>query len=165
MHYQACVTYGKIRRGKGLDTLQIHSSFLYGPPARYTARVRRPIIFIDDNPTVLAMFCPLLEEELGVTVNAMLQDECTNEEVLDRIAELRPGVILLDGQLQGTSGPELAALIAEQDGGIPIVGFSSAASYRLAFLANGAADFVLKDATDPVGTARRVAAVVQRLLA
>lgn len=122
------------------------------------------LLLIDDHPEVLDLLQLLLERATGLTVIPVLQTAGTDQQIVEMVERLKPVAILLDGQLHGTTGPELTLSILAAVPGVRVIGFSSAASFRQAFLAHGAVDFVQKDVADPDGTVQRVVEAVQQLL-
>jgi CheY-like chemotaxis protein len=72
-------------------------------------------LIVDDNPHFVKVARTLLERE-GVTVVAVAS---TSAEALRRAAELRPDVTLVDIDLGGESGFELAGRLGRQTSGAP----------------------------------------------
>jgi len=100
---------------------------------------------LDDHPVVINGIKNMLREYDQVE----LLDTCTDEEaLLAAIQERQPDVLLLDVQMQGKQGDELAALISARYPGIAILALSNlnqAFHVRNMFL-SGVKGYVLKTA-------------------
>jgi diguanylate cyclase (GGDEF)-like protein len=116
------------------------------------------ILIVDDDPYVSQRTAIVLEQaELEVTI---LTDP---RKLLERVAETRPHLVIMDMRLPDCSGLELAAVLRQDDRmvGVPIV-FLTAENQparALEALEVGADDFLVK----PVEPARLVSVVLSRL--
>ncbi len=112
-------------------------------------------LIVDDSPHFLNAARGLLERQ-GVTVVGVAS---TGAEALQRALELRPDVTLLDIDLGGESGLELARRLHGQDGPAPVILISTHAEQDYAELiaASPAVGFLSKNALS--------AAAIQGLLA
>lgn len=100
-------------------------------------------LIVDDNPGFAASARRLLERQ-GITVVGVAS---TGDEALRRVGELRPDVVLVDIDLGGESGLELAGRLNRQDLGTRIILISSHAEedYRDLITASPAVGFLAKD--------------------
>jgi DNA-binding NarL/FixJ family response regulator len=102
------------------------------------------VLIVDDHPSFRATVRALLEAE-GFDVVGEAAD---GEEALVRAHELRPGLVLLDVQLPGLDGFEVAArLCAEANGSAPavvLVSSRDAADYGDLIPSSGARGFIPK---------------------
>jgi DNA-binding NarL/FixJ family response regulator len=80
-------------------------------------RIMLNALIVDDNPRFLDAARRLLELE-GITVVGVAS---SSAEALDRVEELRPDVTLLDIDLGGESGFELARRLDEQANAAPMI--------------------------------------------
>jgi DNA-binding NarL/FixJ family response regulator len=101
-------------------------------------------LIVDDSPHFLDAARGLLERQ-GVTVVGVAS---TGAEALQRALELRPDVTLLDIDLGGESGLELARRLHGQDGPAPVILISTHAEQDYAELiaASPAVGFLSKNA-------------------
>jgi len=102
-------------------------------------------LIVDDNPRFAASASRLLERQ-GITVAGVVS---TGEEAMRRAGELRPDVVLVDIDLDGESGLDLAARLSRQaDLATRIILISSHAEedYRDLIAASPAVGFLPKDA-------------------
>lgn len=103
------------------------------------------VITLDDHPVVLNGIKNMLMEYDRVE----LLDTCTNEhELLEALQNRQPDVLLLDVQMQGKQGDELAALISKKYPGIAILVLSNLNQtfhVRNMFM-SGAKGYILKTA-------------------
>ncbi len=74
-------------------------------------------LIVDDNAAFLEEAVALLERE-GLVIAGVASNI---RDALERARELRPDVALVDISLASESGIELARLLAEADGGAPVV--------------------------------------------
>jgi DNA-binding NarL/FixJ family response regulator len=101
-------------------------------------------LIVDDNPRFAASARRLLERQ-GITVTGVAS---TGEEALRRVGELRPDVVLVDIDLGGESGLELAGRLNHQEAhGARIILISSHAEedYRDLIAASPAVGFLPKE--------------------
>ena len=101
-------------------------------------------LIVDDSPRFLDAARGLLERQ-GLTVVGVAS---TSAEALQRVEELRPDVTLLDIDLGGESGLELARRLHDQDGPGPVILISTHAEQDYAELiaASPAVGFLPKTA-------------------
>ncbi len=101
-------------------------------------------LIVDDSPRFLDAARGLLERQ-GVTVVGVASNSA---EALQRTGELRPDVTLLDIDLGGESGLELARRLNDQDGPAPVILISTHAEQDYAELiaASPAIGFLAKTA-------------------
>ena len=79
------------------------------------------VLIVDDHPSFRASARMLLECE-GYDVIGEAED---GESALDAVRELRPDVVLLDVQLPGIDGPEVARRLAAANGFSPAIVLTS----------------------------------------
>lgn len=72
------------------------------------------ILVVEDDPTVRQLICEVLVSE-GFEVDAAAD----GRQALDRVAERRPALLVLDLTLPLMSGPDLIAALRRQDGPPP----------------------------------------------
>jgi len=102
------------------------------------------VLLVDDHPIVRAGIRNLLDKSAGIEVVGEAND---GETALDLIAQLRPDVILLDMELPGVPGSEVALRVRDQ--GLPgtILALSAHDDrvYIQEVLANGASGYLMKE--------------------
>lgn len=110
-------------------------------------RIERPldIVAIDDEPLALARLALLVRDTPGTRLVGSIGDP---DVALAFIAERQPDIVLLDIEMPGTSGIELASKLLHMDGYRPFVIFVTAFEHHAvtAFQAQ-AIDYVLKPVT------------------
>jgi DNA-binding NarL/FixJ family response regulator len=113
-----------------------------GPPTCDPEPMR--CLIVDDSPRFLDAARGLLERQ-GITVVGVAS---TSAEALQRTGELRPDVTLVDIDLGGESGLELARRLHDQDGPGPVILISTHAEQDYAELtaASPAVGFLPKTA-------------------
>ncbi len=122
------------------------------------------ICLLDDSAWVFDLYRTPLQDVLGREVHPLLHEGQDTGELVRAVLELAPGVLLLDGQLQGgREGPDVLREILRHRPALTAIGFSSDTGYAPAFRAAGAAGFVHKGREDPLSVAREVAALLRRL--
>ena len=87
-------------------------------------------LIVDDSSRFLAAARGLLERQ-GMTVVGVAS---TSAEALQRVRQLRPDVTLVDLDLGGESGLELARRLRDQDGQVPVILISTHAEQDYAEL-------------------------------
>jgi len=104
--------------------------------------VTSTVLVVDDHPSFRATARAVLEAEGFVVVG----EAASGPEALERAAELRPDVVLLDVQLPGLDGFEVAAQLGANGASPTVVLVSSrdAADYGELITRSGAAGFVPK---------------------
>lgn len=101
-------------------------------------------LIVDDNPRFAASARRLLESQ-GITVTGVAS---TGEEALRRLDELRPDVVLVDIDLGGESGLELAARLNHRDDALTriiLISSHDEEDYRDLIAASPAVGFLAKD--------------------
>lgn len=86
-------------------------------PASVAAQKKR-VLVADDSPTILHAICTLLEHHRVVDVVGRAE---SGSEAIDRIAELRPELVLLDADMPGMSGLRTALLISQMYPGVEVL--------------------------------------------
>ncbi len=106
---------------------------------------RITVVLADDHHVVRQGLRTLLEAQGDFGV---IGEEADGLKVVDLVDRLRPNVLLLDIQMPGLNGLEIARRIAQRGLGTRVVILSMHANetYVLDALRNGAAGYVLKDA-------------------
>jgi DNA-binding NarL/FixJ family response regulator len=101
-------------------------------------------LIVDDSRRFLDAACGLLQRQ-GINVVGVAS---TSAEALQQAQELRPDVTLLDIDLGGESGLELARRLSEQDGPAPVILISTHAEqdYAELIVASPAIGFLPKTA-------------------
>ena len=102
------------------------------------------ILIVDDDAALRWMVASFLEQE-GYTV----QTASSGAAALDQIERQRPSLILLDMNLPGIDGWELAKTLRERNLNIPIVVMTAAAEARMWASQIGAAAYVAKPLSLP----------------
>ena len=102
------------------------------------------VVIVDDHPMVAEGIQSILESYQDVEVIATLS---TGQQIIDRVEELRPDVILLDLNMPGIGGLSTTEIILERRPGTRILILSMHASpeYIASALSHGAVGYVLKD--------------------
>ena len=96
------------------------------------------------------IFLPLFQEE-GAKASGVLHPEGESAAALiERIVNLSPEIILLDGNLAGeVRGTQMVPTLHARMPGVKIIGFSSAESLSVTFMKVQADGFVFKNIDDP----------------
>lgn len=71
---------------------------------------KKRVLVVDDSATILHAICTLLEHHRVVEVVGRAE---SGSEAIDRVAELRPELVLLDADMPGMSGLRAALLISQ----------------------------------------------------
>ncbi len=102
------------------------------------------IVIVDDHPMVAEGIQSILESYDDVEVIAVFG---TGQEIIDRISDLDPDVILLDLNMPGIGGLTTTEIILERrpDTRILILSMHDSPEYISSALSHGAAGYVLKD--------------------
>jgi two-component system NarL family response regulator len=102
------------------------------------------IVIVDDHPMVAEGIQSILESYEDVAVIATCS---TGQEIIDRVEDLGPDVILLDLNMPGLGGLSTAELLLERRPGtrILILSMHDSPEYISSALSHGAAGYVLKD--------------------
>lgn len=116
------------------------------------------IVLIEDHTLVREGTAELLQRDPGLTV---IGQTGSGEDALELLAELLPDVILVDVELPGMNGIELARLVAERHPEVRVLILSAYDDYAyvIGALESGVAGYLLKTATaGELGDAVRAAA-------
>ncbi|SEK47114.1 two component transcriptional regulator, LuxR family [Roseovarius azorensis] len=122
------------------------------------------IVIVDDHPMVAEGIQSILESYDDVEVIAVFG---TGQEVIDRVEELQPDVILLDLNMPGIGGLTTTEILLERrpDTRILILSMHDSPEYISSALSHGAAGYVLKDVpTDEIKRAVDAVMAGQRYL-
>jgi DNA-binding NarL/FixJ family response regulator len=105
---------------------------------------RMRVIIADDQPEVRSALRLLLEEKPGVKI---VDEASSSYELLKKVRETCPELILLDWELPGTAPVELISLLQARCQRLAIIALSSRPQMRKAALEAGVQDFICK--SDP----------------
>lgn len=101
-----------------------------------------PILIVDDDPSMRTLICAALS-----SLSKPLVTSCSGEEVLARISEMKPDMVLLDVMMEGLNGFEVCRQIrANYSASVPVLimtGLNDLGSIQEAYQA-GATDFIVK---------------------
>jgi two-component system NarL family response regulator len=102
------------------------------------------VVIVDDHPMVVEGIQSILESYDDIEVIAAF---CNGQDVIDRVAELAPDVILLDLNMPGLGGLSTAEILLERRPGtrILILSMHDSPEYISSALSHGALGYVLKD--------------------
>ena len=103
------------------------------------------VVVVDDNPLVVEALRRRIALESDLTMLGSLNER---DDIMVRLAELRPDVLLLDIDIPGVDGFELVRQLGREQPGVRVVMFTGHAKkdYFEQALASGAWGFVLKSA-------------------
>ena len=114
------------------------------------------ITIIDDRTDVLSVFCSLLQQA-GFTVTPVEHRGEMPGDLLKKVMQTSPDVILLDGNLAAdVKGADLVPALKLALSHARVYGFSTADSMKEEFLQAGADGFVLKDIYSPAATVQEL---------
>jgi two-component system response regulator AlgR len=103
------------------------------------------VFIVDDEAPARARLTTLLSDILVECPHELVGESAQAQSALDRIAELNPDIVLLDVQMPGMTGIELATHLASADNGGPAVIFVTAYDeYALKAFDVHALDYLLK---------------------
>jgi two-component system NarL family response regulator len=122
------------------------------------------IVIVDDHPMVTEGIQSILESYDDIAVLACLSD---GQEIIDRVEELAPDVILLDLNMPGVGGLSATEMVLEKrpDTRILILSMHDSPEYISSALSHGAMGYVLKDVpTDEIKRAIDLVMEGQRYL-
>jgi two-component system NarL family response regulator len=122
------------------------------------------IVIVDDHPMVTEGIQSILESYDDIEVLACLSD---GQEIIDRVEELAPDVILLDLNMPGVGGLSATEMVLEKrpDTRILILSMHDSPEYISSALSHGAMGYVLKDVpTDEIKRAIDLVMEGQRYL-
>jgi two-component system response regulator DesR len=103
------------------------------------------VVVVDDNPLVVEALRRRIALESDLTMLGALNER---DDIVTRVAELSPDVVLLDIDIPGVDGFELVRQLGREQPGVRVVMFTGHArkDYFEQALASGAWGFVLKSA-------------------
>lgn len=122
------------------------------------------ILIVDDEAPARARLTTLLSDIAAECPHELVGEAAQAQQALDRISELSPDIVLLDVQMPGMTGIELAAHLAQNDAAGPAIIFVTAYDeYALKAFEVHAFDYLLKPvrATRLADAIRRVGALKQ----
>jgi DNA-binding NarL/FixJ family response regulator len=102
------------------------------------------VVLVDDHPVVRAGIRNLLEKAADIIV---IGEASTGPEALKIVSDLNPDVLLLDMELPGISGSEVASQLQKSGTGTKILALSAHddRQYIQELLANGASGYLIKE--------------------
>jgi DNA-binding NarL/FixJ family response regulator len=102
------------------------------------------VVIADDHPVARAGIRKFLEKEPDIQVVA---EASSGEEAIDLVGELSPDVLLLDMELPGMRGTEVARKLKESKSPVRILALSTYDNrqYILGLLASGASGYLIKE--------------------
>jgi CheY-like chemotaxis protein len=116
------------------------------------------IALVDDRQDVMDVFIPLLEENGAIAVRLLHPEGEKSAELIDRIVQAKPNILLLDGNLAGeVRGTQMVPTIKARLPETKIIGFSSAESMSVVFMKVEADGFVFKNIDDPSASINELA--------
>jgi two-component system response regulator DesR len=103
------------------------------------------VVVVDDNPLVVDALRRRIALESDLTMLGALNER---DDIVSRLADLQPDVVLLDIDIPGVDGFELVRQLGREQPGVRVVMFTGHArkDYFEQALASGAWGFVLKSA-------------------
>ena len=120
------------------------------------------VLAIDDEPLALARLEHILRD---FTCTRLVASTSDPDEAPDLVARLRPDIILLDIEMPGTDGLELARQLTRQGGQRPLVIFVTASEqHAISAFEAQATDYVLKPVTPSrlKAAIRRASALIEQ---
>jgi DNA-binding NarL/FixJ family response regulator len=107
-------------------------------------RDRIRVVLADDHPGIRSGIRYLLEREPGITV---VGESTDGHEAMQLVQKLHPDILLLDIEMPGLNGIEVAKQLREQASNVQILALSSydQREYILEMLDLGAAGYLIKD--------------------
>jgi DNA-binding NarL/FixJ family response regulator len=129
-----------------LDTAHTQNSYLLHVTMTRTVKKRQHIrvVLADDHSGVRSGIRHLLEREPEISVVGETTDGI---EALELAEHLAPDILLLDVEMPGMTGIEVAKQLKAQDSNVRIIALSSydQREYIQAMLKNGASGYLVKD--------------------
>ena len=123
-----------------------------------SAQVMPRILIVDDEAPARARLTTLLDDIAEQCPHRLVGEAAQAQQALDKIAELRPDIVLLDVQMPGMSGIEFAAHLAHSEyASIAIIFITAHDAYALKAFEVHALDYLLK----PVRAARLAQAITR----
>lgn len=121
------------------------------------------IFIVDDEAPARARLTTLLSDIAGECPHQLVGEAAQAQQALDRIAELAPDIVLLDVQMPGMTGIEMAAYLTQRAPAPAIVFVTAYDEYALKAFEVHALDYLLKPvrATRLADAIRRVTALRQ----
>lgn len=103
------------------------------------------ILIVDDEAPARARLTTLLSDIAAECPHELIGEASQAQQALDKIAELTPDIVLLDVQMPGMTGLEMAAHLAQNDAPAPAIIFVTAYDeYALKAFEVRALDYLLK---------------------
>jgi CheY-like chemotaxis protein len=113
------------------------------------------ILVVDDDPTLLEMYVERIKSEGAIVVEAR-----DGQEALERIAESRPSIIMLDVMMPRLNGFDVLSRIKSdpETANIPVIILTALSDdqKRRQGLELGAADFIVKAETLPIDVVEKI---------
>ena len=120
------------------------------------------LCLLDDSPWVFQTYPALLAEALGLSVQTLLHDAQTGDEIVQEMLKMSPDILLCDCHLaEEVEGPWVMREILKSNPRMRIIGFSSDPGYAEACMRAGAIGVVRKHRDDPMQSVREVTALVR----
>jgi DNA-binding NarL/FixJ family response regulator len=110
--------------------------------AEFPSQKKRMLV-VDDSSTILHAICTLLEHHRVVEVVGRAE---SGAEAIDRVAELRPELVLMDADMPGMSGLRAALLISQMfpEAEVLLMSMETSAPFLTACAGCGAAAVIYK---------------------
>ena len=102
------------------------------------------VVLIDDHPIVRAGIKMLLEQDSGIEV---VGESDNGNQAIELVLNLNPDVLILDMEIPGKKGPEVAQELKRMKSKVRILGLSAYddAGYITSLLVNGAVGYLTKE--------------------
>lgn len=102
------------------------------------------ILIVDDEAPARARLTTLLSDIAAECPHELIGEASQAQQALDKIAELAPDIVLLDVQMPGMTGLEMAAHLAQNDDAPAIIFVTAYDEYALKAFEVRALDYLLK---------------------